>query len=285
VAGIRRQVREVLAVRPKGARRGAPAHAPGLTLGFAALLLVAACATPITSPHDPWEGFNRGVFAFNEGADTYVFEPLSKGWDFVVPDSVQGGLVNVFANLVTPLNAVNHALQAEWRLSGRELARFLTNSTLGILGIFDIAEGWGIGPRPTDFGRTLAAWGVPPGPYLVLPFFGPQTVRSTTGLAAQVPAKAGLYHAYGIHATPADAVERINDRSYYSDDLELVRRAALDLYTYVRSSYLQRRGVVVETYDEDWDEDDDQDPDQDRDQSPDADSTLDDEEEQDDGNG
>ena len=203
------------------------------------------CRATGTHPLDPYEDSNRVVFAFNEGFDRWVLGPLATGWDFVMPGAVQQSLVNAFRNLTTPLSALNHALQAEFASSGSELGRFVINSTVGLLGLFDVADAWGIPADRTDFGHTLATWGVPPGPYLVIPFVGPSTARETTGLAMWFPAQTELYHALGLRMTALTAADWVNTRSYEATDLEIARGAAMDYYIWSRTSFLQRRGIEV----------------------------------------
>ena len=146
------------------------------------LLLAAAIATAsgsgcATTGPDPWERVNRKTHAFNEGLDLYLLEPVAKGWDWVLPDPVESALARAFDNLRVPLSLVNDLLMLRPRAAGEDIGRFVLNSTAGVAGLFDPASRLEIPDHQADFGLTLARWYVPPGPYLVLPVFGPSNVR------------------------------------------------------------------------------------------------------------
>lgn len=132
--------------------------------------------------YDPLEPLNRKMYAFNEGLDKVALKPLAKGYKKVVPKPVRRGFANIFSNLGTPRSALNNFLQGKPKRGFSELGRFLFNSTLGIGGIFDIASAGGVDRYSESFGETLAVWGMPEGPYLVLPFFGPHSALSATAL-------------------------------------------------------------------------------------------------------
>ena len=135
---------------------------------------------------DPWENFNRGTFAFNQKFDKYLLAPLAKGYRFVLPSEIRTGVRNFLSNLSEPWSSINSALQGNFKNTGNTLARFVINSTLGILGIFDVATEIGFEKQKEDFGQTLAVHGVGPGPYLVLPFLGPSTVRDALGKVTSI---------------------------------------------------------------------------------------------------
>lgn len=137
----------------------------------------------ITSVYDPLEPFNRTMYNFNAGFDHYVFLPVVSGYEFVMPDIAETGVSNFFNNLAEVKYLINNALQGKARSSGVTLSRFAINSTVGVLGLWDPATQMGLFKREEDFGQTLGKWGVGNGPYLVLPFFGPSTLRDTSGLA------------------------------------------------------------------------------------------------------
>ncbi|PKM22198.1 MAG: ABC transporter [Gammaproteobacteria bacterium HGW-Gammaproteobacteria-14] len=128
-------------------------------------------------PDDPWEGFNRRVFAFNEFVDRNALKPVAKGYRRVMPGWLSDSVTRVFQNALDFPSTVNHVLQWQWRRAGHSGGRFLVNSTMGVGGMFDIATDIGLEKRTTDLGLTLAVWGVPEGPYLVLPGMGPSTLR------------------------------------------------------------------------------------------------------------
>jgi len=210
--------------------------------GVLLALAVAACARG-QAPHDPFEGVNRRVFAFNEVLDTYVVAPAATAWDALVPREVQFRLVGLFANLRGPLNSVNLLLQGEPREAGVEAARFVINSTAGVLGLFDPAERWGLEANPTDLGLTLARWGVAEGPYLVLPVLGPADGTSLAAAAAETPVIVALVHAASLEVGPLALLGRVNERAYRDRDIEALREAALDDYVAVRSLFLERREI------------------------------------------
>src|SRR2546422_3777700 len=134
--------------------------------------------------YDPWQPFNEWTFAFNYRVlDRFVMKPLGKAWDWVLPDRVQRSLDNAFANLEMPRRFVNHLLQARPRAAGAEVGRFLVNTTVGVVGFIDVAERLGLHGRDADTGQTLGVWGIGSGPYLVLPFLPPLTVRDGIGQA------------------------------------------------------------------------------------------------------
>jgi phospholipid-binding lipoprotein MlaA len=200
--------------------------------------------------YDPWAPFNERTFAFNYRVlDRFVMKPLGKAWDWVLPDPVQRSLDNAFENLEMPRRLVNHLLQARPRAAGEEVGRFLVNSTVGVAGLIDVAGWLGIHASDADTGQTLGVWGIGQGPYLVLPFFPPLTVRDGIGRGVD-----GILDPVGyIVPVPlavslsVAAVRRVNERSLQPAVFENVEETAIDLYSSVRNAYLQRRrGVVLE---------------------------------------
>ena len=133
------------------------------------------------SDHDPWEGFNRSMYRFNYNFDRYVFLPVVKGYEYVTPTFVQTGISNFFDNIYEFRTLYNCLLQLEGGKALTTLGRFATNSTIGIGGLFDVADNFGLKREYGDFGQTLGVWGVGAGPYLVLPILGPNTLRSAAG--------------------------------------------------------------------------------------------------------
>ena len=156
----------------------------GTLLFGSLLLLVQSCAqVPVETKEDPWEGFNRSMFTFNDAVDGAVLKPIAEGYKAVTPNPVQKGVSNFFSNLGEIGNIANNLLQGKWDATASSSFRFLINSTAGWFGIFDVASEMGLKKYDEDFGQTLGYWGVSSGPYLVLPFFGPSTVRDGSGLA------------------------------------------------------------------------------------------------------
>src|SRR5688572_26977733 len=145
-------------------------------------LLAAGCAhSPAYDPQDPLEKVNRAVFGFNEKADQYVLKPVAKGYDKITPQPVRRGIANFFDNLFYPTVIVNDLLQAKLKQGAFDLGRFVVNTTVGVVGIFDVATGWGMEKHEEDFGQTLGYWGVGPGWYLMLPLLGPSDNRDLVG--------------------------------------------------------------------------------------------------------
>lgn len=155
----------------------------------AALTLVGCASVPDNAgqdPSDPWEKMNRNIFAFNQKADSYVIRPIAKGYEFVVPAYARERISNVYVNLGEPSNVLNNALQGKGESALVSLFRLMINTTLGLGGMFDVAGTAGQQPvRNEDFGQTLAVWGVGSGPYFVIPFLGPSTVRDTASLGVE----------------------------------------------------------------------------------------------------
>ncbi|MCK2183578.1 MlaA family lipoprotein [Halomonas getboli] len=211
-----------------------------------ALSLLTGCATTSgvddANPADPWEGFNRGVFAFNETVDRYALKPVAQGYRYVTPDPVQTGVGNFFSNLGEIGTTLNSLLQGKPGNAGIATGRFLINSTAGVLGIFDVASHMDLVGREEDFGQTLAAWGVGSGPYLVLPLLGPSTVRDTAGLPVDWYTDPLTYVEedkvrYGLRG-----LDVIDTRAGLLDQEKLIRG---DRYSFIRDSWLQRRRFEV----------------------------------------
>jgi len=224
----------------------------GAWRGLAALLLFVfslACATgqgPDVPDRDPWEPMNRKIFAFNEGLDRWVFEPASVGWDFVLPDAVQKSVMNVFDNIFMPAVMVNHLFQARFKEAfAQDLPRFLMNTTIGWAGLFDAASTVGIDKNYTDFGITLGRWGVPTGPYLVIPLLGSSSPRNVVGKAADVwSTPYSLWIVPGI-SIAIRAVELVNLRTLFAEEIDQSRTESIDYYSFIRSAWEQNRRYRV----------------------------------------
>ncbi|MEM7612021.1 MAG: VacJ family lipoprotein [Pseudomonadota bacterium] len=211
-----------------------------------ALAILNGCASnPPTEPtKDPWEGFNRGVTSFNNGADKVLIKPLAKGYRFVTPDLVERGVSNVFSNLGYPAVAFNNLLQGKGKTALADTGRFLINSTIGVAGIFDVASTMGLEENNEGFGQTLATWGVPSGPYLVLPFLGPSTLRGAFGL----PVDQALDMRNYLNNTGLEdkllVLQIISIRAGLLPLDEQIE-AANDPYIFVREAYLQRQNFLI----------------------------------------
>ena len=191
--------------------------------------------------HDPWEEMNRGIFTFNDYLDRFLLEPVAIGWDTVVPEPAERGLANFFANAASPRRIANDLFQGKLDKAGNDFGRFLINSSFGFLGFFDPATAQGIPPGNEDFGQTLGVWGTPAGPYLVLPFFGPSSPRDTAGLVVDTLLSPEFYFAPWYVSTPVTTTRVINARALALETVRAEREAAFDLYSAVRSAYVQYR--------------------------------------------
>ncbi len=211
------------------------------------IALMAGCATTQQAERvakiDPFESVNRAVFTFNENADEYVIKPVAEAYQFVLPDFVRTGVTNFFSNIGDVFVAVNNLLQGKPGNAANDIGRFLVNSTIGILGLFDVATEAGLEKNKEDFGQTLGVWGVPSGPYVVLPLFGPSSVRDTAGLAVDIKTDFILNGDYLNHdqKVGSTVLRVVNQRANLLDASQLLEDAAFDKYSFLRDSYLQRR--------------------------------------------
>lgn len=196
--------------------------------------------------YDPWEPYNEVVFSFNYKVfDRFLLKPLATVWDKVVPDPVQESLANAFDNIGMPRRVVNNLLQAKFKGAGRELTRFLVNTTIGIVGFFDIAKTAGLEKSDEDTGQTLGVYGVGPGPYLILPILPPLTVRDGIGYVADLALDPLNYVLPLAASMGRRGGEIVNDRSQNLEFFQSVEEHTLDLYTAVRNAYLQRRQKAI----------------------------------------
>jgi len=196
---------------------------------------------------DPWEGFNEKMFTFNrEVLDRYLLKPAATAWDFLLPDLAQKSVQNFFDNLSVVRRVVNNALQGKVTGAATELARFSINSTIGVGGLFDMAKvSFGIEQSDEDTGQTLGVWGAGPGPYLVLPFLPPLTVRDGIGYAFDAAMTPYIYFAPWYATFGGSGTNIINERSLNLDRFERVAETTVDLYSAVRNAYLQRRAAAI----------------------------------------
>lgn len=214
----------------------------GLMTGCIVFCLSAAVAHAGDNPEDPWEGFNRGVFGFNKFADTYVLKPVAKGYDWIVPQPVDNGISNVFDNLSETKNFLNDVLQFKLADAGTDVTRFVINTTVGVLGLFDVASRWGFDRSEEDFGQTLATWGFGTGPYVVLPFLGPSNIRDGIGL---IPDAYSVPQAYIDHDQTKWSVYGIDVIDTRADLLAAEELVQGDEYSFIRDVYLQRREFLA----------------------------------------
>jgi len=215
-----------------------------------AVNLTALAASPSAGEDfedDPFESFNEKMFWFNrEVLDRYVLKPIATGWDFLLPDPVQRGVHNFFDNIAVVRRVVNNSLQLKFNGAGTELARFTINSTVGVVGFFDVAkDAFGIEQRDEDTGQTFGVWGAGPGPYLVLPFLPPLTIRDGIGYAFDVAMTPYTYFIPWWASVAGTATSTVNERSLNLDRFERVAESTVDLYGAVRNGYLQRRAEAI----------------------------------------
>ncbi len=197
--------------------------------------------------YDPWEGFNEKMFSFNRTLDKYLLKPVARAYRFVMPEPWQVLISNGFDNINFVPRMVNSLLQAKWGGAARELSRFLINSTAGIGGLFDPAKDyWGIQKSKEDFGQTLGVWGAGAGPYLVLPFMEPLTVRDGIGKAIDGFMDPLSYFLPFIWDRLGMKIgDTINDRALNYDLFQGFEESVIDMYSAVRHGYLQRRQQLI----------------------------------------
>lgn len=206
--------------------------------------LVTGCATS-GNPRDPIEGYNRAMFSFNEGVDKAILKPVAKGYDAVLPDPVRTGVTNFFGNIADLLIGINNVLQGKVAEGGGDLGRVAVNTTVGVLGVFDVASRIGLEKHEEDFGQTFGRWGMGSGAYVVLPLLGPHTVRDTGGLVLDMATDPVVYLENVPVRNSLVALRVVNDRANLLPAEKVVEEAALDKYAYIRDAYLQRRRSLV----------------------------------------
>lgn len=210
------------------------------------MTMLAGCATLDSGDaRDPFEDMNRAVFVFNEKADNAVLKPIAKGYRAVVPTPVDKGISNVLGNIEDIASAFNSLLQLKVRQGGQDIARVLINSTAGLLGLLDVASDMGLPKHREDFGQTLGHWGAGAGPYLVLPFLGPSTLRDTIGMAVDQV----FDPTYSIDHTATRnsliVTNAIDTRADFLGASNILEKAALDRYSFLKESYLQKREIDI----------------------------------------
>ncbi|MFC1685202.1 VacJ family lipoprotein [Pseudomonadota bacterium] len=215
-----------------------------LALLLGILLGLSGCATiedDYRDPRDPLESYNRAMHTFNDELDKAILKPLAKGYRAITPRPVDHSITNFFTNLDDVTSAINNLLQFKLHRAASDVGRILVNSTIGILGFFDVASNMNMQRYDEDFGQTLGAWGVGPGPYFVLPVLGPSTIRDTVGLVADWYTDPVQYvndHdvRYGLVA-----LRGIDTRADLLSASKVLEEAALDPYGFTRDAYLQKR--------------------------------------------
>jgi len=252
-------------------RSGPRAAWPRLVAGLAlvASLALGGCATvPPAGPAasaaqrlDPWENWNRKVHAFNEAVDEAVLKPVAEVYRDVVPALMRRGVDNVLGNINDAWSAANHLLQGKAQ-SGLEMGmRVLTNTVFGLGGLLDPAGEMGLTRRSEDFGQTLGRWGLPSGPFVVLPLLGPSTLRDTAGLLADRQVAPSTLPQTDAGSYTITALELVNTRSKLLQTTRLLDEVSLDKYAFIRDGYLARRrdalydgAPPMEAFEDDFDD-------------------------------
>jgi phospholipid-binding lipoprotein MlaA len=191
---------------------------------------------------DPWEGVNRVIFRFNDTLDTYALRPLAQGYEFITPQFVEDGIHNFFNNIGDVRNFANDVLQAKPNAAGVDTARLLMNTTLGLAGFVDVGTRMGLQRNDEDFGQTLGHWGVPSGPYVMLPLFGPSTVRD--GLA-KFPDSYDAPYPYMNDIKWRNSLQALDIVDIRASLLSADKLITGDKYTFIRNAYLQNREFKV----------------------------------------
>lgn len=225
----------------------------GLSLLLASSLLTACATTPgdqLQAERDPFEKTNRAIYKFNRNVDKAVVTPATKAYRAVVPKAAQRGIGNAFNNVDEPYSFINALLQGKVKQAFRTLDRFLINTVLGVGGLADLATDMGRPEEPEDFGQTLATWGVKSGPYVMLPFFGPSTLRDTVGFGVERfadPYRIGVNELKlsTLESVGLTGLELVDTRSYVMDTADALLKGSADEYATVRAAFLQYRWNAI----------------------------------------
>jgi phospholipid-binding lipoprotein MlaA len=216
-----------------------------VTLGMV-VILAQGCATgPNANPADPMEPLNRAVFNFNDGLDRALLQPVATAYDQVTPSPVKTGVRNFFGNIADVWSVVNNLLQGKLKESLETFMRVSVNSTLGFGGILDIGTEAGLPKNRQDFGQTLGVWGFDAGPYVVLPLFGPSSVRDTAGRVVDTSADLVTISRNVPTRNSLTVLRVVDTRSQLLGATEILDQAALDKYSFTRDLYLQRRAASI----------------------------------------
>ncbi len=212
------------------------------------ILFSAGCATVEgpANPDDPFESFNRSMFAFNEGVDKYAFKPAAKGYNYVMPDIASKGVSNFFSNIDDIVVFFNEILQFKIAEAVATSARIVFNTTFGLLGLIDVASDMDLPKHNEDFGQTLAVWGLPSGPYLVLPVIGPMNFRDTAGLAVDWSYFDPIFDRQTLSASLATlTVKYIDIRAGLLKASNILDDTVPDKYAFVRDAWQLRREFLI----------------------------------------
>ena len=213
----------------------------GVLLAYA--LFAGACATTAANdPRDPLEGFNRGVYSFNQTMDNALFDPLGKFYQAITPEFVDKGVTNFFSNLNDIAVVANDFLQLKVNQALTDTVRLIFNSTAGLAGFFDVATPIDMPKHDEDFGQTLGYWGVGPGPYLMVPLFGPSSIRDVTGYAVDRGILSPLFYINDdVLKASLLTLNYIDFKADLLTSKKLVREAAVDEYEFLKNAYFEKR--------------------------------------------
>jgi phospholipid-binding lipoprotein MlaA len=226
----------------------------GLGIALISSVMVGGCASSrqdvsYGDVYDPWEPYNRAVFAFNEGVDYAILNPATEAYRFIVPDAFRTAIANFLNNLKSPVYLFNEVLQGDWEDAGIVTQRFIFNTFTGFGGVLDTASWENITYQPEDFGQTLAVWGVDSGPYFVLPFFGPSSVRDTFGIAGDMAMNPVNWYIWEQDkddlAIGLLAATVLSTKDEYLDLQHDLKKDSFDYYATARSVWMQRRNALI----------------------------------------
>ncbi|MGZ5011901.1 MAG: MlaA family lipoprotein [Methylobacter sp.] len=215
-------------------------------LGCLVLLITfEGCATTAKDPQDPWEGWNRGVQIFNDKFDDYAMKPIAEGYQWITPSFVDTGVSNFFSNFNDIGVTINDLLQFKIEQTGMDGSRFLVNTVAGVAGFIDVATTMDLPKHNEDFDQTLGVWGIPTGPYLVLPFFGPSSPRGVGGLIGDVAMNPISYFDTGVVSSGLFALNGVDLRADNLTNEKVATEAAVDRYSFFKSAYFQQRKYLI----------------------------------------
>lgn len=220
-------------------------RAKNVTLAIAAAVLAGCASVQTPTPGDPLESFNRGVFTFNDTLDKYALKPVAQGYQWAVPQPVRNSVTNFFSNIGDVYIAANELLQLKIADGVGDIMRVTINTLFGVGGLFDVASAAKLPKHAADFGVTLGHYGVPSGPYLVLPLLGPSTVRDAGGLIVDYYGNPLTYVEPSSVSWALYGVNLVNTRANLLTTVDVLSGAALDKYSFVRNAYLQRRRYLI----------------------------------------
>jgi phospholipid-binding lipoprotein MlaA len=215
------------------------------TATLVALFVTACTSSARHDPRDPLEGWNRGVQSFNDGLDDYVMKPVSRGYQWVTPSFVDKGVTNFFNNIDDISVVANDLLQAKFLQSGKDTGRFLINSTAGLGGLFDVASKVDLTKNNEDLDQTLGFWGLPTGPYLVLPLLGPSTPRGVVGLGGNTVSNPINWITPWYIPFSVGILNTLDTRADLLSATKIADEASVDRYEFIRNAYFQQREYLV----------------------------------------